>query len=286
MRLFKRKCSVRIGDVEVSDLRIIFSVSNSTDQESNSAEASVFNLNEDNRNRLLTGKLKPALTIEAGYDQVFGEIYRGKAVEVDQRKDGTNWVLRAAGKDGLDALRKVVNVSLSPGASLDKAFVETLRQLGINTGSAIDRVKKGDIAAATKTMVDGFIAFGRGMDELDKITKKIGAEWSVQGEELQIRLPNETLPGSALLIGPTTGLIDSPERVYSEAVKGDRSADKASSGKLIIRFRHLLLPDFRPYQRIEMDSRSFKGAYRVEKVEHSGDTHGGEWLSTVEAKAL
>jgi hypothetical protein len=273
--LYNRKVSVRLADIEISELRIVFSIVNSTDQEANAADVQIYNLSESTRGRLLTNPDRNALIVEAGYDEVFGEIYKGKTIGIDAHREGTSWVLRAAAKDGLDALRQVVNVSLAPGAKLDNAFTGTLSQLGVGVNEAIKRIRQGDIAAGTKTLIDGFVGFGRGMDELDKLTKKIGAEWSIQGEELQIRLPNETV-GREIYVHPRTGLVGSPERLY----------DEQRPGVHLVRFRSLLQPGFRPYARVELDSRSFSGTYRVEKVEHSGDTHGAEWTSVVEAREI
>lgn len=278
----------------MSTLRIAFNVVNSTDPEANTADVVISNLSEHTRNELLKKTIKPQLLIEAGYDEAFGQIYRGKAIELEARVENTGWTLRAAGKDGLDALRSVVNVSLAPNSTLDHAFEQIqnkLKTLGINSADAVNRVKKGDIAAGAAKLVDGFVGFGRYLTEMDKLTGKIGAEWSIQGEKLEIRLPAETLPGTALQISPSSGLIGSPERIYDETLnKGTKSKKAAAknhkSSDLIIRFTSLLQPDLRPYARIEMDSREFKGSFRVERVEHVGDTHGQEWSSTVEAKRI
>lgn len=276
MRLYNRKATVTLNDVEVSDLRLTFSVKNTTDPEANEAEAEIYNLNENTRGRI-TALDRPRLVIEAGYEDVFGEIFRGKSVQVYSYKGRTGWVTKAQAKDGADALRKMINVSLAPGASLEQAFTGVAKQLGLNVNQVVQKVKSGNFAEATKTLVDGFVAFGRGLNELDKVSKKLGAEFSVQGEELHVMLPSETLQASAILVSDETGLIGSPERIY----------DEKRPNVLIVRFQHLLLPDFRPYARAELSTREFGGGFRIEKVEHQGDTHNAQqWISTVEASAL
>ena len=45
----------------------------------------------------------------------------------------------------------------------------------------------------------------------------------------------------------------------------------------------LLNAGIRPGRRIQVLSKYLDAVYKVEKVTHAGDTHGGEWYSQVEA---
>ena len=275
MQLFNRKAAVVIGDVRVEGLRMSFQVTNSNDSEANTASVEISNLSEDTRGRILSqadGK-KPQFIIEAGYKEVFGEIYKGKALEVSSTKTRDGWTLLAEAKDGQDELSSIVNVSMAPNVTMDKVVQRIAEGMGVKFKKAIARIQKGDINGGVTKFLTGVVAYGRGMTELDTIADKLGFEWSVQGGELEVRLPDETNSGESYTFDEDTGLVGSPQFVFDDS-------------KRFVEFTTLLVPGLRPNGLVELESREFAGAYKMTRIDHTGDTHGDVWNSLVTARGV
>jgi hypothetical protein len=50
-----------------------------------------------------------------------------------------------------------------------------------------------------------------------------------------------------------------------------------------LKVKALLMPELRPGQLFQLNSIAHLGAYKCRKVTHSGDTHGGDWQTEIEA---
>jgi hypothetical protein len=82
--------------------------------------------------------------------------------------------------------------------------------------------------------------------------------------------PGETYGPEIPLISPATGLIGSPE-MGSPEKKGKPS---------LLKFRCLLRP-LTVGGRVHLQCLRYDGEVRIRKLEHSGDTHSGEWYTDV-----
>ena len=287
--LFDRRVAITVGEFRfVSDpsltaepivladgrlargFKTAFKVELSHESKANKAQAQVWNLNEDTRGKISTPEQKPQFIIEAGYRDTFSQIFKGEAVEITTTRNAPGVVTTMKAQDGFKAR---ISKSFSPGVNVGDVIGDVMESLGVNAKKGIARAKSGDLTGGVKQLFSGFTASGSSRDELDKMAKTYGFDWSIQDGELQVLLPEETTSEEAIVLNSSTGLIGSPIRVI------DDKKPKAN----IARGRALIIPKIKPGRRLELESNEISGSFRILKVTLTGQSDGGDFFSDWEA---
>lgn len=264
-----------MGSRRFAGFRVAFSVQKSIESSSNSAQCSIFALNESSRSELESTK-RPAFVIDAGYRDLSGVIFSGEAIRPTSTLSPTGWVTRVEASDGHSAQRAIVNTTLGKGAGVGQVFETLAKSMGVSAQSVIDRASAGDFDGAIKSFAGGLTMSGTAKGQLDRLTSSLGLEWSIQDGELVVLQAQEVRPGEAVRMAPTTGLLGSPELVQ----------DASRPGKKIVRLRSMLNPRINPGVRLAVESKTVSGVFKVTRVGHAGDTFGTNWTSSVEAIEL
>lgn len=253
--------------------RVTFKVERSHESTGNKAQAQIFNANEDSRGKFSDGRPRPHFIIEAGYRDTFGQLFAGEAVEISTTRNAPGIVTTIKAKDGFSASRQRIVKSFAPGANAGDVIADIAKSLGINASKAIARAKAGDFTGGIQRFFNGVSLSGNSKAEMDKFARTYGFDWSIQDGELQMLLPEETTKEEAVLLSADTGLIGSPARVY----------DDMKPRAVIMKGRSLLNPKIRPGRRLELESVEVSGSFRALKVEHAGQSDGGDFYSDWEA---
>ena len=277
-----------MGDSELqSMLRVAFSVERTTAKEPNTASVTVTNFAEENRFKLQIGaQLIPhdpkgdvlragyvwPLVIEAGYKDHLQQIFAGDITFLNSGHSGTEWETRIEAADGgYQYATKRINKSFGKGTPVAAVMLALAQALGVGLGNSA--AKFANSAAFRKR----FTVFKRGTtvsglvsEQLSKYVMDLGYHWSIQDGQLQVLGLDETLLDTAVLLNKDSGMVGTPE--YGE--KGSITATSLLNG------------DLKPGRRVVIDSKNVIGSFRVEKVTHSGDTWGNDWVSHIEAKEV
>jgi hypothetical protein len=123
------------------------------------------------------------------------------------------------------------------------------------------------------TFASGYAMQGNAGEELTRLLAPYEKSWSIQDGRLEILGFTETLQEETVLLSPETGLIGTPE-LGSPLKKGKPSPMKMKS---------LLNGKIRCGGRILLNSKNVSGVYKCTSVTHTGDTHGGDWQTEIEA---
>jgi hypothetical protein len=267
--------------VEIEALRLSFKIKKDLAKAANTAEVTVYNLSAERRASL--GSKGARLVLEAGYAEsddvlaVLGsvgtreQIFAGDVRLIEHKHEGPNWATKLSSGDGERALAHArFSSSFAPGTSLVEVVKGAAKSLGVGEGNLGAALGEEAIQYAS-----GYVAHGFASLELDKVLRRAGFEWSVQDGQLQVLRPGAATQ-EVVVLGPESGLIGSPEM---------GSAEK-KGGRPVLKLKSLLQPRLKPGARVEVRSRSYAGLYRILKVEHSGDTEGADWFSSLEAATL
>jgi hypothetical protein len=114
---------------------------------------------------------------------------------------------------------------------------------------------------------------------MTRILARHDLDWSIQDGKLQILAPDATRRSNeALIISQDAGMIGSPE--YGAP------SEKGKPPTLTV--RTLLYPQITPGDKIQLitRTRTINGFFRVERVTHTGDTHGGDWQTSIECRDI
>lgn len=261
---YLRKCSLIVAGVDqgldLSGLRIRFSVKRSDAQTPNAAEIRVYNL-APNTVRQIRDEFTRVI-LQAGYEENFGVIFDGDIKQVKfGREGGTDTYVDIAAGDGDAAYNfAVVNTTLAAGARQSDQIRAALAPMA-ERGVAAGYIDTTDDRALPR----GKAMFGMSRDYLRRSADTTATTWSIQDRKVQFVKRTGLLPGQAVALSSATGLVGVPE-VTNDGVY----------------IRSLLNPLLVIGGQVQVSgSTDADGIYRILVVEHTGDTHGNEWYSTI-----
>lgn len=274
--LFSRRCVVAVDSVLVDGLHVVFKVTKTLTKHPNTCDIKISNLSQSTRNQLKKKHAKVILS--AGYKDTIAQIFSGSSRTIDHERDKAEWVTHIQCGDGeVQYAYKRVSESFPPGARVGDIIKKLAGSMGVDPGNVLAQVAAGGFRGSIDQFAQGYVAHGKASTELTKILRTAGFDWSLQDGALQVLRQNATSKRQAVLLSPDTGLVGSPSHGAPNK-KGKPSVMTAKS---------LLQPQFRPGGQVQIKSQSIPGGfYRLEKVEHSGDTAGGDWYSNLEGRPI
>jgi len=260
----------------IEGLRISFDITKDYKPEANTATIKIYNLESETRNAF--SSLKDRIVLRAGYKDVsVGEIFTGDLVSVSHEKTAGDVITTLTVNDGQKAIRESYsNVSYAEGASFKQIIKDISDHMGlpIKTDDYLNSIED-------QKFLQGFAFVGPTKLALDKLSARGGIEWSIQGNNLQILKKGAVVPKDLNLVpivSPSRGLIGSPIRTQN--IKSE-SPEKKPPGWTI---KSLLIHNLEPGGQIGLQCDVVKQptAYRIQSVQHQGDTHGNDFISITE----
>jgi len=275
-RLFKRDATLLIGSTSFRGLRISFTVKKTAKQEPNTAEITVSNLSTESLAQIKQGV---PVRLLAGYENTAALIFSGDVRTAETRKPGPDQETLIRAADGDAAYRdNFITSNFAPGAGTTDVIGKIAGALGVDAGEAMAALKTKGVPGM-RQYHRGTSVSGKASQEMTRVLSAAGLEWSIQDGKLQILAPAEVAPGTAILLTPDTGLVDSPELNVTE--------ESEKKGKRpLLKLKSLLQPEIRPGVALQVQARGFRGLFRAENVEHTGDTYDQPWYTEIEARPL
>lgn len=261
----------RVEDtIRIRDAAVQFTVEKNLGGEPNRASVVITNLAPATRARLVQKPL--VVSIAAGYDRTSRHIFTGDARDARNVPAGTEYETQIQLGDGDRAYRHArVNRSYRAGTSV----ITALRDVAASMGLALPNNVKVS-SELREQFSSGVALYGPAREELTRLLAPYGYTWSVQNGRLQILRGNETSADTFRLLDESTGLVGTPQW-STPSGPGEPSKVTAQA---------LLYPELTPGGRVKLASREVNGMFKIVKVTHTGDTHGDEWLTTIEARPL
>ena len=267
--------------LDLSNLRIKFSVKRSDTMTPNVADIRVYNLEE--KTALRIKKEFTRVVLQAGYNSNFGVIFQGNIKQVIiGRESATDTFIDIVAGDGDHAYNfAIVNTTLRKGSKQEdqvNASIQAMSQKGVTAGHI------GDMPP--ESLPRGKAMYGNARNYLRDVAQSSKKSWSIQDEKVTFVPVKSYLPGERVLINSKTGMIGTPQQT-NEGVN----------------VKCLLNPNIKIGGRIEINNRDVAalkinlsvpnspanipapftadGVYYVLVAEHSGDTRGLEWYTSL-----
>lgn len=265
--LFLRQAQVTIGSsgnpkaLEIDSLRIGFKIDKTVLPDPNKATIQIYNLKEKSRQKFEDKNSRILLKVGYGKDSKdLKQIFIGDVRRVAHVKQGPDWITEIEAGDGeVDFTGSVNEKQFEAGTPLKQVFTDVVGEL---------KDVKNNIANGLKfagNLAQGLVTSGSVAKVLDNLTARVGAEWSVQDNELQVLKIGEPKITKAIFLSPETGLVGSPAKTF-----------------IGFQITCLLNPDLKPGGLAQILSRDAKGLFRIQSVQHGGDSFSGQWLSVCE----
>lgn len=286
---FNRFCDVTVHDRLLKGLDVDFTITRSLDATANTAELVIYNLSEESRKHLAGQATDRGIVckIDAGYREdpfaasvtaaLVGvipeespQIFLGEMRQVTSVREGADWLTRLSAGDGDQLKNKRVSFSIGPGASFQSVVNKMVDGVKAGIKDSARALLRGEFAEVGKSLAEGFSVDGFVGDELPRVLRSGGLEYSVQNGEIQILPIGKALGDVAVKLTPTTGLVGSPE-------VGDK-------GKITVRC--LLTSKVYPGRKIKVESQNVSGVYRCHTISYVGQTDGNDWYCDIEAEPI
>lgn len=252
--------------VELAGLRIAFEVKKTSASHANTATVRIWNLSETTRNKILAKKM--ALILRAGYGDAtpLPLLASGVVQRVEHTPQPPDVLTEVEIRDGGLGLDDARFRHAYPSGTPVQLIVNDI--LG-----AMPDVGRGSLVAEalSKTLPAKRCFSGSARHALDKLAGAYGFEWSVQDGLAQIvdRTGSSKPQATATVLSADSGMIGSPT--------------KTNAG---CKVKALLQPHINPGEFLQTVSGFVSGYFKAMAVEHRGDTHGEEWETEIEAKAI
>jgi len=274
---FDRKVRVVVGPksadgstlgVSIEDLRVTFAIEKTSARHPNKAKVEIYNLDPDVAAIFESSERRNTIQLFAGYADdtalIFqGEIRKGRAKTI---MNGPDRITRIEASDGGDLYRSArLNKSFGREVTAAQIIDEIGRSFGVRVSLPSDVVD----AAGRLRFTQGYVANGRTADVLQVLGDTLGFDAYFEDGALKFVSKNNDTGEQAVLLTPTTGLVDSPE-------KTNKGVNAIS----------LLNPRIRPRRivKIETPDEVEGGFYRVQKVGHKGDSgYSNQYYTEFEA---
>jgi len=253
--------------IDVSALNIEFRIKKNLKAEPNTCELKICNLSSTTR-RFLEQPKKLNVSVSAGYGAEPSQLYLGQVRRAYSYKDGPTFVTEMSSGDSEKEIG-AARIRVSFGAKVSAATA--LRAIASTLGVGMGNVD----SAAAKLRLRGITPFGHGRvitgsaaSALTEFCRSANLEWSIQDGVLQILDVDKALENKATLLDSSSGLIGYPKIDGTGIVTGSA----------------LIQPGLMPGRKIDLESVTVKGGYRLIQCEYLGETNGQNWTVNFQAK--
>lgn len=270
-----------LNGIDLSALEIKFTVKRSDTMTPNVADIRVYNLEEETARRIKKEFTK--VTLQAGYEGNYGVIFQGNIKQVILgRESATDTFIDIVAGDGDRAYNfAVVNSTIAAGATQEdqvNASIKAMQDKGVAAGNI------GDMPP--EKLPRGKVMFGNARNYLRDVAQSTDKSWSIQDEKVTFIPKKSYLPGERVVLTSKTGMIGTPQQT-NEGVN----------------VKCLLNPLIKIGGRIEINNKSIEqlkinlsipnspanipapltwdGVYYVLVAEHTGDTRGIPWYTSL-----
>lgn len=281
MRLFRRTSELQIekplvGEFSkgkatrttIRDLRVRFQVSKHTGKEPNTATVTIHNLSERSRGEFMEKPLRVKLF--AGYGGVNDLICVGDMVwSGSSQPDGVTWETELQLGDGQRAYKHARSSrTFKAGTSIKEVIGDVAKTMGMSIPENVKEAK-----ALAKQFANGVTIEGSSQKEMTRLAGMAGYTHSVQNNRLQLLTENGVTFVQAHRIAVDTGMVGIPEL----------GAPTEAGKRPVLKVRMRLAGRINAGDPIQMDAKHIKGLYKVQRIDHDGDTEGQAWYSDIEA---
>lgn len=254
--------------VEIDAMKVSFSVSKSLAKEPNKCTMTLTNLSDATRGVL--DRTPVLVTLNAGYDGEARLLFTGDLRFSNTKMEGSDRVTSIEVRDGMRAFAHArVSRSYKPPIRVSQVLSDCAKSMGLSLPPEIEQSTE-----MKQALADGINTHGVTRDVLTRLLAPYGYSWSIQSGSLIILADGQARKGEALLVNEDMGLIGSPER----------AAPSKPGAKSPLSFECLLYPELAPGMLVKVESEFVDGVFRIKECTHTGDSHSGDWKTSVRAE--
>jgi hypothetical protein len=281
-----------INGLDLSNLRIKFSIKHSDSQSPNTADIRVYNVSQQTALSMLINLSPPSgigvttpgrVILQAGYQANYGVIFQGNIKQIILgRESATDTFVDIVAGDGHLAYNyAIVNQTLAAGSgAMDQigACVNATSPFGVTLGYT------GNFQDVK--LPRGKVLYGNAKNYLRAVSQATNQNWSIQHEKITFIPKASYKPGTAIILTSKTGLIGTPQQTNEGVnVKCLINPNIQVGGRINI--AEATIQDFKINLAAPNSAANIPppltqdGTYYCLVVEHMGDTRGVDWYTNI-----
>lgn len=294
-RLYDRVCKLIVeggnGALDLSEFRVVFEVSGTTTQKSTTAVVRIYNLAERTAQSLPRTGAK--MKLWCGYrNGEGGSVFSGSIVERQiGRENPTDTVAILYAADGARAYTNaVVSKTLKAGSSGKDIYQAALAEMS-KYG-----IKQGYVPPVLSQQKDprAQALFGMARDVLRKMALAHGCTWKIQDDKLNVVPIKEALPGDAVVLNSSSGMIGRPVQTEQGIIVRSLLNPRLQiNGKVQINEKSIDRAAFNlafagapKNTEPNLGTIATDGLYKIQALTQIGDTRGNPWYADMICNAL
>lgn len=270
-----------LDGLDLSELRIKFSVKRSDTMTPNVADIRVYNLEEQTALRIRKEFTK--VVLQAGYQGNYGVIFQGNIKQVIiGRESATDTFIDIVAGDGDRAYNfAIVNTTIAAGSTAAdqiNAAAAAMAPKGVTAGHIGE--------TPPEKLPRGKVMYGNARTYLRDVAQTSNKSWSIQDEKITFVSNKSYLPGERVVLTSKTGMIGTPNQTNEGVnvkcllnplikIGGRIQIDNASIARYKI---NLSVPNSPANIPAPLTA---DGVYYVLVAEHTGDTRGVDWYTSL-----
>lgn len=258
----------------IEDFRVSFNIKKASTANKDTSDITIYNLSDDMVNYLIQYQDKNlACLFEAGYEsEGIKPIFRGTVDSVEDDFSGKDRMTKLILGDGSVNIQEAMSSRSYPRGTHITTIVG---ELALDMGLPIARVDEVDSPKIelSKTV------HGHTATALQKLAKDNNCRFSVIDGYVYFTRLDSRYKSQVALLTSDSGLIGVPKPVTDSAEKSTKDKKKE---KTALEVKCLLNGDISPESTVYVRSGIYDSAYKVQKVEYSGDTRGNDWYCILE----
>ncbi len=276
-QLYGRKYRIMVFDdnnegYDVSDLHVVFNVSRSYTRDNTTGTVTIYNLNTTVENKLITDCTR--VTIEAGYENLFGLIYDGDVIQgIRGVENGTDYYLTLVAMDCGRMLADGFTTANVPRGASKREVAKTVSELS----TVSTQVNSISTAISNAKYIRGKVIFGKTKDYLQQIASQENVNFSVKNGKVNLTSVTDINTEQIIRLDSTSGLIGSPQQ-NSQYITFQALLNPRIDLNTLVNIPNESIIESQysdgnavAYQ-LDEDS-----VYRIIQVEFNGDTRGQSW---------
>lgn len=278
--------------LDLSNLRIKFSVKQTDSQNPNTADIRVYNVEDSTALSMLINLNPPAgiglttpgrVILQAGYQSNYGVIFQGNIKQIILgRESATDTFVDIVAGDGHLAYNyAIVNTTVAAGSNpmnQVNAAAQAMNAYGTGLGYITP--------LGAQSLPRAKVMYGNARNYLKNVAQSTNTNWSIQNENIQFVPKQGLLPGTAVVLTSKTGLIGTPQQT-NEGVNMKCLLNPMIKVGGAVNIAEATVQDFKINQtNINSPANvaaplTQDGNYYVLTIEQTGDTRGVEWYTSI-----
>ena len=277
--------------LDLSNLRIKFSVKQTDSQSPNTADIRVYNVENSTALSMLINLNPPPgigisqpgrVILQAGYQSNYGVIFQGNIKQIILgRESATDTFVDIVAGDGHLAYNyAIVNTTLAAG-STPMSQVNAAAQAMSAYGTGLGYISPLAVASLPRAKV----MYGNARNYMRAVAQSTNTNWSIQNENIQFVQKTGYLPGTAVVLTSKTGLIGTPQQT-NEGVNMKCLLNPMIKVGGRVNIAEATVQNFKVQPNTNSPANiaaplNQDGNYYVLTLEQTGDTRGVEWYTSI-----